>query len=129
MKEPRELRPATTAAKTDAATNAVEPVHQSAMAGNEAARIFDAEPPLERGFEQVAKLGDDRRRKPKPEQRRETIRPPREHEAENGAAERADDRPRPGLAGRDARPKPRSSDQPSGKIGRDIRSPNDREEP
>ena len=66
---PESLAPATTAAKTDAATKRVEPVHQPAVAGNEAARILDAETALERGFEQVAKLGDDRGRKPEPEQR------------------------------------------------------------
>ena len=99
------------------------------MARNEAARIFDVEPPFECRFEQVAQLGDDRRRKPKPEQRHEPVRPPRKHEAEYGSPERAYDGPRPSLARRDDWPKPRSSDEPSGKIGSDIRSPNDREKP
>src|SRR5271169_1272331 len=62
----------------------VEPIHQSAVAGNEAARILDAETPLERGFEQIAKLGHDRRREAEPEQRREAVCPRRENEADDG---------------------------------------------
>ena len=120
---------ATTAAKDGRRDERVQPVHHPAVAGNEAARILDAETPLERGFEQVAKLGHDRGRKPQPEQRGEPIGPRREEEAKDGADERADDRARPGLAGRDARPEPRAPDQPAGEIGRDVRSPDDREKP
>ena len=39
-----------------AADEAVEPVHQAAMAGNECAGVLGAEPPLDRRFEQVAGL-------------------------------------------------------------------------
>ena len=39
----------------------VEAIHQSAMAGNEMARILRAETPLDRGFEQVAGLRQDRK--------------------------------------------------------------------
>ena len=40
---------------------AVETIHQSAMAGNELARVLGAETPLDRGLEQVAGLRNDRK--------------------------------------------------------------------
>ena len=40
---------------------AVKTIHQAAMAGDELARILGAKPPLDRGFEQVAGLRDDRK--------------------------------------------------------------------
>src|SRR5208282_3333828 len=105
----------------------VESIHQSAVAGNEAARILDAETPLERRFEQIAKLGHDRRRQAKPEQRREAVRPRRENEAEDRTVERSADRPGPGLAWRDAGLKRWAADQPGGEISGDVGSPDDRE--
>src|SRR5712691_11011181 len=37
---------------------AIEAVHDAAMAGNDMARVLDAEPPFDRRFEQVAGLRD-----------------------------------------------------------------------
>ena len=73
MKSPLECTLATTAAKADAADERVEPIHQAAVAGDEAARILNAETPFDSGFEQVAEFGDNRRREPEPEQRREAV--------------------------------------------------------
>src|SRR3954447_14737222 len=39
---------------------AIQPIQQPAMAGNDLARILDAEAPLYRGLEQIAKLRNDR---------------------------------------------------------------------
>src|SRR5579862_2796888 len=38
---------------------AVETVHQSSVTGDQAARILGAKTPFDRGFEQVASLGED----------------------------------------------------------------------
>ncbi len=44
----------------DRGDEAVETVHQPAMTGNEVAGILDAETPLYRRLEEIAKLGRDR---------------------------------------------------------------------
>ena len=49
----------TTAVTAVADDETVEPIHQSAMAGNEMAGILDAGAPLHRGFEEIAELRDN----------------------------------------------------------------------
>ena len=46
--------------QNDGCDKPVQPVHQAAMAGNEVAGILDAEPALDRRFEEIAKLRGDR---------------------------------------------------------------------
>src|SRR5882757_3705898 len=53
----------------DRCDKAVEPIQQPAMARNDLARILDAEAPLYRGFEQIAKLRDDREERGDQQQR------------------------------------------------------------
>src|SRR5580692_2565760 len=76
----------------------VKPIHQAAVPRNEVARVLNPEAPLQRGFEQIAEFGNDRRRKPEPEQPVDPVAPPRQEEAERRASERAHDRSRPSLA-------------------------------
>src|SRR5258708_16033373 len=70
----------------DRCDKAVEPIQQPAMAGNDLARILDAEAPLYRGFEQIAKLRDDR------EERGDQQHRPGLAQTQPGKA-RADDKP------------------------------------
>src|SRR5262245_7723468 len=42
----------------------IQAIHEPAMAGNDVARILDAETPLYRGFEEVAKLGNHGKKRP-----------------------------------------------------------------
>ena len=105
----------------------VQPIHQASVAGNEAAGILDAEPSLERGFEEIAPCGDSAVARPN-QKSGETVRPG--DEQARGRPRRArHDRARPGLARRDARPKLRSADEPAAEIGHDVGAPDHRKKP
>ncbi len=129
MNEPRALRPANNAAKRDAATN---PSSRSINPPWPGMRPLESLTPNRR-------LSADSNRSPNSEtiaaaspsqnnaarwfvhsaSRRPRTAPP------NGPY----DRPGPSLTRRDARPKAGASDRSPGEIGRNVRSPNDREKP
>ena len=84
-------------------------------------------------FEQIAGLRQRRRDQADPQEfGRRRLRPRAEdgdREAEQRAADDADDRAGPGLAGRDARPELGPADQPAAEIGHHIGAPDDGEQP
>src|SRR5258708_37044447 len=108
----------------DRCDKSLEPIQQPAMAGDDLARILDAEAPLYRGFEEIAKLRDDREERGDEQQR------PGFAEAKRGkahgddkACRKAADGARPGLLRADARPQFWSADAAAGKVAADIGDP------
>ena len=108
----------------DGGDKAIQPIQQPAMAGNDLARILDAETPLYRGFKQIAELRNDRKNRAKQQQRRGFSETERRKAARlsqgsrktaNGAG--------PGLLRADARPEFRPADAAAGKIAADIGHP------
>src|ERR1700684_387474 len=104
---------------------AVEAVHQPAMAGNEVARILDAETPLYRGLQEIAKLGRDRECRAEQQygacfgkaKRRKSSRYGQAHEKAAGSA-------RPGLLWTSPQPEFRPAEGASGEEAADIGRPN-----
>src|SRR6185437_1008030 len=102
----------------------IETVEQAAMAGNDMAGVLDAEAPLDGGFEQIAKLRNNRKQRTQHEQwaghaETERGKPRGNDQARGKAAERAG----PGLPGTDARPEFRAANAAAGKITADIGPP------
>src|SRR5512142_1877829 len=63
----------------DRGDEAVKTIHQPAMPGNQVAGVLDAEPPLHRGLEEIAKLRNDRKHRPDQQDRRQFERQRRFH--------------------------------------------------
>src|SRR5579883_2762954 len=84
---------------------AVEPVHQPAMAGDDVAGIFHPEPAFHSGFKEIAELSRDREEPAEDKQRNHPSDPgagkARRHDE---ASEKAAHRAGPGLVRTDARP-------------------------
>src|SRR5262245_1400971 len=94
------------------------------MAGADVARILDAEAPLYRGFEEIAKLGNHRQQRPQPQERSyfscaRRCKYRRHHEAAKKAANSA----RPGLFRADPGPEFWAADAAAGKVAADIGRP------
>src|SRR5258705_10820374 len=82
----------------DRCDKSVEPIQQPAMAGDDLARILDAEAPLYRGFEEIAKLRDHREERGDEQQRPGLSQPKRgKAPAHDKASHKAADGPAPRL--------------------------------
>src|SRR3984957_21000122 len=98
---------------------AVETIHQSSVTGYQAARILGAETPLDRGFEQVASLGKDRKHERHHPYGNKLIDPARigDRGACGNPPQNTANGARPGLVRTYARPQQWAAERPADRVG------------
>src|SRR4051794_22683316 len=96
------------------------------MARDEPACVLGAEAPLDRRFEQVPSLRQDRKQKPYEAGRRREANTTRigDRDGSSNPPGKTPDRPRPRLVRAHARPEQRTADSPTAEEGENVSRPN-----